>query len=453
MKKNIDLMNDPLNSSFYTYLMPAIAAMIVKSLYVLVDAMFVGVGVGAEGLGAISLTVPFFSLSVAVALTIGIGGSSIMSIQLGKGNKEEAQGIFSQSLVMIFSLIVVLVGLGMAFTEEIVALMGASGPLAEYSVDYLGVMLPFFVFHGLWWVLSAFIRNDTNPSLVMKATIGSAITNVVLDYVFIFIFGWGVKGAAFATGLSQLFTFLVLLTHFGSGKGMLKLSFKQVNFRYFSNIITTGLPTFFVESTTAVSVFVFNWVLLHMYTPLHVSAYGIVMNVGLVGLFLLVGIGQACQPIVSFNYGAERFDRVKEVLFLGLKYGITTGLVILIVTIAGARPLASLFTTNDQALIDLASSAMGIYFLAPPLMAFNAIVAMLFQSVEEPQKATIIALSRGFVFVLLGLFLLPMVFPVKGIWGTVVFAEAVTAVYSGWMLRRYLKVHKAQVVTQADMAT
>lgn len=442
MKNKIDLMNDSVNHSFYRYLIPAIAAMIIKSLYVIVDAMFVGGGVGADGLGAISLAVPFFSLSAAVALTIGIGGSSIMSIQLGKGDKKSAQGIFSQSIVMMFLVVVVLVIIGLLNLRNIVDLLGAKGQLAEYSMDYLKVMMPFFVFHGLWWVLSAFIRNDTNPSLVMYATISSAIANVILDYIFIFIFNWGVKGAAFATGLSQVLTFVMLLMHFRSGKGMLKLSFRNLKFDRVTDIVRIGLPTFFVESTTAVSAMIFNWFLLKEYTALHVSAYGIVMNVGLLGLFLLVGIGQACQPIISFNYGAERYDRVKKILFLGLKYGIVTGVTIMIITIIGAKPLASLFTKNNQALIDLASRAMIIYFIAPPIMALNTIVATLFQSIEEPRKATLIALGRGFVFVLIGLIVLPKLFPTDGVWGVILFAEVITAVYSGVKLYKYLDNHR-----------
>ncbi|MCH4890076.1 MATE family efflux transporter [Acidaminobacter sp. JC074] len=416
--------------------------MIVKSLYVLADSIFVGVGVGAEGLGAVSLSVPFFSLSAAIALTIGIGGASIMSVELGKNNKDQAQKVFSQSMAMIFVTALVLVSLAFVFLEDLIGLMGASGQLAILTKDYLSVMLPFFIFHGMWWVLSAFVRNDTNPSLVMYATIGSALLNVVLDYVFIFVFAWGVKGAAFATGLSQAFTFTVLLSHFKSHKGILKLSFKDLRFDKARKIVKIGLPTFFVESTTAVSVMIFNYVLLRNYSPLHVSAYGIVMNVGLVGLFLLVGIGQACQPIISFNFGADRLERIKETLYLGLKYSLSIGLTVSLITIAFSRPLASLFTRENQALIDLASSAMKVYFLAPPIMAFNVIVATLFQSIEKPKYATIIALSRGFVFVVIGLLALPIVFPVNGIWASILFAELITAVYSGSKLFKYLKSSK-----------
>lgn len=443
MKKQIDLMNDPVKKSFYRYLMPAIAAMIIKSIYVLVDAMFVGVGVGSEGLGVISLSVPFFSLSAAIALTIGIGGSAVMSIQLGKGNREAAQGIFSQSFALILLVSIAYISVGTFWLKDIIHFNGARGVLAEYAVDYIGVMMPFFFFHQIWWVISAFVRNDTNPSLVMKATIGSAITNVVLDYVFIFMFGWGVKGAALATGLAQVFTFTVLITHFWSGKGMLKLSLKDVKFDKVRPILNTGLPTFFVESTTAISVMIFNAVLLNTYSPLHVSAYSIVMNVGIVGLFLLVGIGQACQPIISFNFGAQRIGHVKEVLFLGLRFALGTGLILMFIAVLGATQITSLFTKNDYALITLASSAMRIYFLALPLMAFNTILATLFQSTEEPQKATIIAISRGFVFVLAGLFLLPKLFPAHGIWGTILLAEGITALYSGQKMLHYLKSHKS----------
>lgn len=446
MKRVIDLKNDPVKSSFYKYLMPAIFAMVVKSVYVLVDAVFVGVGVGTAGLGAISLSVPFFSLSSAIALMIGIGGSSIMSIQLGKGNKEEAQGIFAISMLSIFVIISVLVTIAMFNVDTLVMLLGAEGELAEYSSDYLRMMLPFFVFHGLWWVLSSFIRNDTNPKLVMYATMGSALVNVVLDYVFLFVFGWGVTGAAFATGLSQIVTFVVLLTHFKSGKGMLKLSLKEISLRKIPKIINTGLPTFFVESTTAITVLVFNMVLLAKYSALHVAAYGIVMNIGLVGLFMLIGVSQASQPIISFNHGANRLDKIKEVLGYAMRYGLLIGMAITIVTITFSRPLASLFTESDYDLIELASSAMKIYFLAPPLMALNTVVAMLFQSTEKPIVATVIAISRGFTLVLVGLFLLPELFPVNGVWGAVLFAETVTAVYSVYQLVKFLKVTRLKEV-------
>ncbi len=171
------------------------------------------------------------------------------------------------------------------------------------------------------------------------------------------------------------------------------------------------------------------------------------MNVGLVGMFLLIGIGQACQPIISFNFGAQRFDRVKEILILGLKYGIATGLVVLVVTLFGSKQLASMFTKNDQELINLVSTAMRIYFISPPFMAFNAIVATLFQSTEEPKKATIIALGRGFVFVIIGLLVLPIFFPNNGIWGAILFAEGLTAVYSAQIFIKYLKSHKQKDVT------
>jgi MATE family, multidrug efflux pump len=303
-------------------------------------------------------------------------------------------------------------------------------------------MLFFFMFHAPAWVLSCFVRNDTNPSLAMYAMVAGAISNIVLDYLFIFEFGWGIKGGALATGLSQLLIFGILLSHFISGRGVLTLKLRSFGSDQIRSILNIGLPIFFIESTSAVTILIFNYVLLTNYSELHVTAYGIVMNVGLVVLFLMVGIGQACQPIISYNFGADNNERVKKTLFLGLRYSLIVGVSASGFALLGAERIVSLFTEYNQQLIDLASDAMRVYFIAPPLMGLNMMVATLFQAIENPVKATVLSLSRGFIFVVIGLIVLPLFFPENGIWGSVLLAELVAAVMSLVMLNRYLNQRK-----------
>ncbi|CCN80459.1 putative Na+ driven multidrug efflux pump [Vibrio nigripulchritudo SFn27] len=448
MKNDIDLDNAPINTTFFKYLAPAVLGMIVKSVFIIVDLMFVGRGVGSLGLGAISLTVPFFSFSSAIATMIGIGGATIMSVQFGKSRPDVGQCLFEVSLLITLTTAIVLVSSGLYWLDEIVSLMGASGELAQLSVDYLSIMLYFFVLHSVGWMLSAFVRNDTNPSLVMKGMLAGAITNIVLDYLFIFEFGWGIRGAALATGIGQTVIFVFTLTHFimGSGKLRLKLS-GGYRWKNVTDILKIGSPIFFIESTTAVTTLVFNYVLLSQYSSLHVTAYSIVMNVSLVVMFFMTGIGQACQPIISYNHGAGRKERLESVLKLGLRYATLTGVIAIIVPFIFAEHIVAVFTTYDQELISLATKAMHIYFLGAVLMGWNLVIANYFQAIAIPFNATVISLSRGVVFVVIGLLTLPFIFPDNGVWGSVLMAETITAIIAIYMLIKHKRNSKPNLKT------
>ena len=299
-QKIINLDQDPIRSSFLTYLLPAITGMIIKSVYIMADTIFIGRGVGPDGLGAVAMTFPFYSFFAAIAMMIGIGGGALFSIQLGKGDKKAGQGYFIQSMVFTAVFAGGLSLLSLFWLEDILRYIGAEGNMAVLSYDYLSIMLKFFTVFALAWVLSCFVRNDTNPKLVMYAMSGSAIINILLDYLFIFEFGWGIKGAAYGTGLSQVILLGILMLHFVSGRGQLKLNLQGLGIDRISRILSMGLPTFFIESGTAASALLFNIVLFRFGGDIYVSAYSIVMNVGLLVLFILMGIGQACQPIISF---------------------------------------------------------------------------------------------------------------------------------------------------------
>ena len=441
-KKTINLHEDSVRSSFYRYLMPALSGMLIKSLFIMGDAWFVGRGVGSEGLGAISLTMPFFSFFTAVAMMIGIGGAALMSIEFGRKNLQQGQALFTQSLLFTAIVSVVLVAAGLYWLEDMMALVGAQGYMASLANEYLGLMLKFFVIYALAWVLSCFVRNDTNPRLAMYAMSGGAVANLLLDYLFVLEFGWGMTGAALATGISQILIICILLTHFISQRGHLKLSLQGLGFDRIRGILKIGTPTFFIEVTSAMTIMLFNIVLLNQYGEGHVVAYGLTANVGVFALFTMVGIAQACQPIISFNHGANNTDRVRETLFLGLRSAIICGVFFLVVVWLAAEAIARFYIVGRPELIDLATTALRFYFLAPPLMGLNMIIANLFQATAQPNQATLLSLGRGFVFVVLGIVVLPGFFPEKGIWASILFAEALTALFSIVLLLMFLKAVK-----------
>ncbi|BBL91543.1 MATE family efflux transporter [Vibrio rotiferianus] len=413
--------------------------MVIKSLFIMGDALFIGLGVGPDGLGAIALVIPPFSIFTAIAMMVGIGGAAKMSIEIGKGNTESSQMWFSQSMLITTLLSTITVTLALIWLDDLIALMGASGNLAQLAHDYLVVLLPFFTLYSLAWVLSCFVRNDTNPKLATYAMSIGAITNLAFDYLFIIEMNMGMKGAAYGTAIAQAVIALILLTHFVRKKGSLEFSLKGIGLSKTKEILSIGTPTFFIEVTSAMTIVLFNYVLLSQFGESHIIAYGLTTNVGVFALFVMVGIAQACQPIISFNHGAGRSERIDEILKLGMKAAMGSGTVFLLGIWLSAPLIASVYLGNANDLIPIAASALTFYFFGVPLMGLNMVIANLFQAIAKPKQATLISLCRGFVFVALGVLLLPKFFPQDGIWASIVFAEMLTAVISLSMLFNYRK--------------
>ncbi|MEZ8278894.1 MATE family efflux transporter [Vibrio splendidus] len=445
----INLKTDPISKSFYQYLWPALTGMVIKSLFIMGDAWFVGRGVGPDGLGAIALTIPAFSIFTAIAMMVGIGGAALMSIEVGKGNSASGQTLFSQSMLSTAVLSTISVSIALYFLDDMIALMGASGYMAELTHDYLAVMLPFFVLYSLAWVMSCFVRNDTNPKLATYAMSIGAVVNLVLDYFFVLKWGWGMKGAAYGTAIAQGVIACILLSHFARKQGTLELSLKGIGLDKLPSILKIGTPTFFIEVTAAMTILLFNYVLLHQFGENHIIAYGLTANIGVFALFVMVGIAQACQPIISFNHGANQPNRIEAIFRLGLKSAIGSGLVFMVIVYQLAPQIAALYLGDSSDLIALSATALTFFFFAVPLMGINLVIANLFQATAKPKQATLISLGRGFVFVALGIMILPKLFPEQGIWASILFAETVTAIFSLSMLRSYKKRFSGSLEKQA----
>ena len=197
------------------------------------------------------------------------------------------------------------------------------------------------------------------------------------------------------------------------------------------------------------TILLFNYVLLHQFGENHIIAYGLMANIGVFALFVMVGIAQACQPIISFNHGANQPNRIEAIFRLGLKSAIGSGLVFMVIVYLFAPQIAALYLGESSDLIALSSTALTFFFFAVPLMGINLVIANLFQATAKPKQATLISLGRGFVFVALGIMILPKLFPEQGIWASILFAETVTAIFSLSMLRSYKKRFSGSLEKQA----
>lgn len=436
MAQSIDLLNTPVRKIFFQYMIPAVIGMSVKSIFLITDTIFIGRSLGSIGLSIVSFAAPFFMISMALHLMVGIGGGVMMSVQFGKNNHHTGQKIFVQSMATILVITALMVATSLLWIDEIIHFMGATGETAQLAKQYLYIILPFFLIFDSSLVLSCFVRNDTNPSLAMTALISGAISNIILDYLFIIEFEWGVQGAAYAAGSAQVLMLAILMGHFIQQKGYLKLNCEGLGFDQIKGVFTIGFPVFIIEAASTVAMIFVNHTLATEYSELHIAAYRVAINAGLLAVFPILGICEACQPLLSFNYGAGRLDRVREILTFGLRYSVTLGACAAILTLTCSGWLASLYTESDHSLTELAANALQVYSLALPLMAFNMMVVTLLQSIESPDLATALSLGRVLVFILIGALLLPTFFGQNGIWGCVLFAETTTLIFCAAVLYR-----------------
>ncbi len=420
----LNLGQDPVRKCFQHFLMPAMTGMVIKSLYVAADIMFIGHSMGEDGLAAINIVLPYFSFMFALAMMVGVGGGALMSIRFGEGEYDQGGRIFRQSFTLITLIMLSLTTATLIWLEEIVIAFGAREQLIPMAKDYLRSLTYFATPYAMGWVLSNFVRNDNNPNLVMKAMIASALTNIILDWLFMMVFHWGMMGAGLATGLAQLSMTLVLLYHFRTANCRLKLGFSLPRPRLMAQMLSTGLPTLFMELSIGIVILVSNWVLLQKGGTLYLSVYSVVLNcIWLMGL-LVYGVCQAVQPLISFNYGARQSQRILETLNLGF---VVIALICTLFTVAAlAVPSAivSAFVAQpSNEMIALGSIAMRLYGLAAIPMGMNVLVMTIYQAIARSRVSSIISLLRSLVLPVAGLLVLPMLIDLSYIWVNLLIAD------------------------------
>ncbi|SMB84918.1 putative efflux protein, MATE family [Desulfonispora thiosulfatigenes DSM 11270] len=437
MTKKIDLENDSIARLFYKYFIPSLIGMLMMSINIVIDGIFVGRAVGREGLASVNICFPIFMLLIALALWIGIGGATVISVYFGQKEYQKGQNIFGQCMTLAVIITIIITILGNIYLEKIAYLLGADAKLLHYVTGYLRILFFFSFTFILGDSLNALIRNDGNPNLVMYAMSAGAIINIILDYLFIFIYKWGLEGASFATGLGQLAVFVVLLVHFIFKKGSLRLNFAKLKMKDTARIFSNGTPVFITEIATGVIALIFNLVLMDLSGDLGVSVYSIINYIHALVIMVFISISQAIQPIISYNFGANNFKRVNKVLWLGIKVSIFLGIFFYTIGLFFGKNITMLFNNEDLELINLASAAIKIYFSAYLFMGINVVIASFFQSMEKSRVSTIISLLRSFIFIILGLLVLTKFFHIKGVWLATPFSEILTLIVSLYLMKMY----------------
>lgn len=445
MARTFDLLHENPKKLFARYLLPSVSATFVTSIYIIADTIMIGRGVGAEALVALNLVLPMFSLLFAFGMLFGVGGGVLMSVANGADDKTRAHGAFSTALAaaVIFALSATV--LCSVFLRPICFLLGADESnitlVMDYAV-YVAHFAPAFVFSTF---LQALVRNDHDPHRAMVGVLAGAATNIVLDYIFIFEFGMGMRGGAIATVIGNILTVLILLTHFLSPHNSMRFNRSLVKSRTLARVVTTGAPSFLIESAAGIVTFSFNRQLLRYMGVASVVIYGIIANCAIVCMSIFNGISQAALPVLAANFGAKKHARVLTVRRCGLLSVLVIG--VLFMSTAWWMPgtLISLFVEPTAQMFADGIPVLRLYFIAFLPMGVNLFCSTYFQSIVSSLPALCIALMRGIVLPITLVLALPAVLGGSAIWMVVPIAETITVVVSLILLRTLSLDRKIEV--------
>lgn len=424
----VSLLNGDVRKTFFNYLIPSVGGMLGTSLYVLGDTMIVGRGLGSQGLAALNISIPMINVFNGLGLLFGIGGATALSVSRGQGREEQVDDIFTKSMIMTLICGIILTLIRIFFLEELCIFLGTSEQTFQMSRDYLGVLLSFSIPFVLNNALTVLVRNDGAPKLAMLAMLTGSIVNVILDYVFIIMFDLGMWGGALATGLCPVIGLVILSTHFIKKNNNMKFTKLKIEFNIIKRIISNGFASFIVELSSGVVIFAFNMVILGITGDIGVSAYSIIANLSLICTAIFTGVGQAIQPIVSINYGAQKMNRVYESIKLAIRTSLLIGILFYFIGLLFPEFLVSIFSKGNKELMDITVRGIKLYFISFILMGINITITSYIQSKENARISMIISLSRGFIFIIISLMILPKLLGIDGVWLTMPVAELFTIV-------------------------
>ncbi|MBA4687660.1 MAG: MATE family efflux transporter [Candidatus Galacturonibacter soehngenii] len=449
--KTIDLLKDNVRTLFFRYLFPSISATLVTSIYILADTIMIGKGIGGEAVAGLNIILPLFSLMFGIGYLFGNGGAILMSVSLGMGDEKRAREYFSTAFFFAGSISIVLILLTYLLFEPLIRILGVTDATYFYVTQYGKIFItgiPFFVLSPF---LQIFVRNDKAAKKSMAAVITGGVLNIILDYIFIFIFNWGMFGASFATVLGSFTTFLILCSHFLSKENSLHFSRKNIILKRLKSIFENGFSSFLVEISSGIVIFAFNHQLLKYTGVTGVTVYSIISNSALIVSSLINGIAQAAQPILSRNYGANLKNRVQSTLRYGLITACLTGFIIMIIGLFFPSMVIYAFLNPSEEIFAMAKPAIQLYSLAFLGMAGNIFLNTYFQSVLQPKLALLLSFMRGLILNLIILYLLPLILNVNGIWLTMPFTEFITLLVALILLKKYIPDNKTNASKQVSI--
>lgn len=426
---------------------PSLVAMSANSIYNLCDAIFIGQGAGPMAIAGLAITFPMMNISSAFGAMLGVGSASQTSVAMGGNDARRGQLILGNMLRFDITIALILTFIGLTFLTPILRLFGASDATLPFARDYMQIILAGCVVTHTFLGLCDQLRASGNPNRSMRAHLTAIISNIILDPIFIFGFGWGIKGAAIATLCGQLIGLCYAVRFFFDKKNFSHFSAEgfKLDLSIIKDIVTIGLSPFLINVSNCIIVVILNRALMSCGGAdgdFYVGVYGICNRLNLLLIMMISGFSQGMQPIVGFNLGAKKYDRVFGVL--RFTYICVTILMIIgygIVCIIPG-PIASLFTADGH-MISMSVPALRIMLCALPLTAGQIITTTFFTSVQKPKAAIWLSLTRQVILLLPLLLILPPTFGVNGVWASIPISETGSAILAMILLNKEIKKQRS----------
>lgn len=436
-----DLGELPIGKLLVKQAVPASIGILVMSLNILIDTIFVGQWIGATAIAAINVVLPVSFFIAALGMAIGIGGSSIISRALGSKNYKKALKTFGNQITLTIVITLTMVVLGLMYADSIIDSFGGKGAIFNPAKIYYVIVLYGVPFLALCMMGNTVIRAEGKPKFAMYAMMIPSVGNLFLDYIFIYVLDMGMHGAAWATTIAYVLCFSYIFWFFLSKNSELKLSFSQfrLDLPIVSEIGSLGFVTLARQAVVSITYLFMNNILFDLGGETSVTAYAIVGRMLMFALFPVYGITQGFLPIAGFNYGAEKYDRVKKSIYTAIKYAAALATIVFILLMVFPEIITRLFTT-DKAVIEQTPSDMRWVFAATPIIALQLIGAAYFQAVGKAIPALLLTLSRqGFFFIPL-ILILPIWYGELGVWMSFPIADVLSTIVTAYFLRREVKL-------------
>lgn len=433
-----DIINGKTKPLFLRYCIPNVLGILALSSAQLIDAFFIGNYAGAGALAAINIVLPVFSLIMGLGIMLCTGGSVICAKFIGEKNYNEASKIFSKIIICNLTLCLIVTGLGLLMPYQIVRTLGANNELVGEASAYLRYVSLFFTFFLGSYCLSVFARVEQRPILAFGAIMLGTVVNIALDWLFIFKFHWGVRGAAVATGLSQTVTFCIIFSHFFSKHSGLRLKFRGLgHWGDLAKACYNGISELVDEFSIGITTLIFNLIMIRHLGTVGVAAYTVINYALLFGTLIAYGIGDSIVPLISTNYGAHKSSRIAGFLRLSLISGAGLGCLLFGMLMFMPEVVVNFFLSED----DLTTRKLALEFIDLLKWAFlfssvSIILSAYFTAIERPLESALVAMSRSLIFPMLFLTLMPKVFDMDGVFISIPLAELVTVVIAVTLLRR-----------------
>ncbi len=439
-KEQTELKYGGIGRLFTKFAISGVVGLMFFGIQTMIDGVILSNFVGAKALAGVNLVMPLYTLMTALAIVIGIGCQTLVSIGFGGNNRQIAQDSVTTAFYSLVGLSVVISSLLWIFTEPMMTILGADKELLPYAVSYIRAMSPFFPVLTVLFLGDYMLKAAGRPYFSMMLLAGTVLMNAFLDYLFIVKFGWETAGAGLATGLAFTVGFVTLLPFLFNPKNIISVNKGRFRLPLLGQMLRNGSSEGLAELSAGITMFMFNRAMMHYVGASGVAAFTSVNYMLFIGITVFVGMSDGIIPIISYNYGASQWSRVKKVIGLALKTSAVIGFILFCILFFGRDVIVNFFfQAKAKEVIDFAIIGAAFCAFAFLMNGFNILFSAFFTALGDAKTSVIISLCRGLLFISLGVLIYPYLFGVSGIWLTIPIAEFLTFLIGLRLFRKRLK--------------